>query len=329
MKRKMFAICTSIAALHLVIGGAVILGGCTGVQEDEPMPRGAQIPQQTVKPETPEVQTPPVQDPVGTPETVDAPKVDTPVISDPVVVEPAVTEVPATQTPEKPVIVAAPQKGDAAVSVKKYPHRANDVEYIVKKNDTYWGIAQKFGVSMKDLEAYNSIPAKKLRPGQKIMIPATGKKITKPVAKPTSVKVKKSYEPIPANGIYIVKKNDSYSKIAAKFGLRAADIAEYNNLSLTKAIQPNQKLKLPPRRKSGSAKKAASAVKTPAEKPAATPAVSEPAAPPADAPAAQPAETPAVEKPVDAAPVETPATQPAAPKNDNEDPFADVPPPAV
>lgn len=242
MKRKMFVICTSIAALHLVIGGAVMLGGCTGVQEDEPMPSNAFLKQNQLndQQEKPEAQETPAKEP----ETVEAPKVEDPVVID----EPAKEE-PKKPEPVKKPAAKAPEKGDKAPAAAKPPVRANDIEYIVKKNDTYWGIAQQFGVSMKELETYNAIPAKKLRPGQKILIPATGKKITKPAVKKSSVKVQKSYEPIPANGIYVVKKNDSYSRIASRFGLRAADIAEYNNLSLSKPIFPNQKLKLPPRGK--------------------------------------------------------------------------------
>ena len=95
--------------------------------------------------------------------------------------------------------------------------------------------------------AYNPYQEKKLIPGRKILIPASGKKITKPAFQP-AVKVQKSYAPIPADGIYVVKKNDNFSKIASKFGLRASDIAEYNNLPLDKAIMPSQKLKIPPRR---------------------------------------------------------------------------------
>ena len=316
MKRKMLAICTSIAALHLVIGGAVILGGCTSVQEDEPMPSGARIPAQAEKPkDAPEVQKPPVTDTENLPKTVDTPKTEAPVVDDPVVVdEPAVEDpakkaenVPAEKPADKPV-AKEPQKGDAAPA-KQPVHRANDIEYTVKKNDTYWGIAQKFGVPMKDLEAYNSIPAKKLRPGHKIMIPATGKKITKPVARPVA-KVQKTYEPIPANGIYIVKKNDSYSRIASRFGLRAADIAEYNNLPLSKPIQPNQKLKLPPRRKTSVKAKA------PAEKMDAAPVVKTPAATEQPAAAEQPAATTAQS-----------AQQPAAASKD-VDPFEDFTPPA-
>ena len=234
MKQKMFVICTSIAALHLVIGGAIMLGGCTGVQEDEPMPQGARI----VKPETEQPKT------ETEPKAVE--KTDAPVVEEPVLVEVPVekTEVKDPKTEEKPavqdpVIVAKP--------VEEKPVRADDVEYVIKKGDTYTKISKEFGVSLKDLMAYNPYPEKKLIPGRKIMIPATGKKITKKAFTP-AVKVQKSYEAIPADGIYVVKKNDSFSKIAGRFGLRASDIAEYNNLPLTKAIQPGQKLRLPPKR---------------------------------------------------------------------------------
>lgn len=234
MKQKMFVICTSIAALHLVIGGAIMLGGCTGVQEDEPMPQGARI----VKPETEQPKT------ETEPKAVE--KTDAPVVEEPVLVEVPVEkpEVKDPKTEEKPavqdpVIVAKP--------VEEKPVRADDIDYIIKKGDTYTKISKEFGVSLKDLMAYNPYPEKKLIPGRKIMIPATGKKITKKAFTP-AVKVQKSYEAIPADGIYVVKKNDSFSKIAGRFGLRASDIAEYNNLPLTKAIQPGQKLRLPPRR---------------------------------------------------------------------------------
>lgn len=242
MKRKMLVICTSIAALHLVIGGAVMLGGCTGVQEDEPMPPGAYIPGQKQDQSKDDGK----KEPEKAPETVEQPPVEDPIIiNEP---EKAPETKPEVQPPVKEDKPAGktPEKGNAAPEAKK-PARQNDVEYIIKKGDTYTKISKEFGVPLKDLMAYNPYPEKRLIPGRKIMIPASGKKITKPAFTP-SVKVKKSYEPIPADGIYIVKKNDSFSKIASKFGLRASDIAEYNNLPLTKAIMPNQKLKLPPRR---------------------------------------------------------------------------------
>ena len=200
MKQKMFVICSSIAALHLVIGGAVMLGGCSVVEPDEPMPPRAYIPE--AKPVVEKTET---QFQEKAPETIDTPKVEDPVV--------------ITTEPEKPVVlppvvvkpvVKVPQKGDPAPTVSKKPFRANDIVYIVKKHDSYWGIARKFGVSMKDLIAYNTIAPNKLRPGHKIMIPASGKKVTKPAVKPASVKVKKSYAPIPADGIYVVKKNDSF-----------------------------------------------------------------------------------------------------------------------
>ena len=241
MKSKMFAICSSVAALHLIVGGAVILGGCTGVQEDEPMPFGALVPGQD---KTQEAAVVPETTPATTPETATEAETET-VIVEPEKEEPVVAD-PIKEEPvkEEPVKVV-PMKGDSPkASVKG--DRKNDVEYVVQKGDSYWKIARMYGISTASLVAYNDIAPEKLRPGQKIMIPASGKKVAvKPAVKKQTVKVKKTYEPIPADGIYVVKKGDSFYKIAAKYGLTAKAIAEYNNLPLTKMLQINQKLKLP------------------------------------------------------------------------------------
>ena len=266
MKQKMFAICT----LHLVIGGAFMLGGCTGVQEDEPMPKDARIVKQEPAKQT-EVQQTEVQKPETEPQQV-APVVNEPVEIDVPIEKPEVIKPPV----QDPVIEVKP----TPVPVPVQPQvREADVEYIIKKGDTYTKISKEFGVSLKDLMAYNTYPEKKLIPGRKLMIPATGKKITAKAVAPAAVKVQKAYEAIPADGVYVVKKNDSYSKIAGRFGLRASDIAEYNNLPLTKAIQPGQKLRLPPKRATAGKPSAKPTAKKNAEKPAVNkPAVNKPAA---------------------------------------------------
>ena len=228
-----------------------MLGGCTGVQEDEPMPMGATIPKTVKTAEAETTETPEVTPPVAEPQTVTE-KTENQTPEDPVIVEPATKKVEEAKPAPAPVVKekgTTPQKGDTA-KVQK-PVRENDVEYIVKSGDSYWKIAREFGIATADLVAYNNIPPQKLRAGQKIMIPATGKKITakKAVEKKSVVKVQKTYAPIPADGIHVVKKGDSFYKIALKYGLNAKDIAEYNNLPMTKMLQVNQKLKLPPAKK--------------------------------------------------------------------------------
>ena len=44
---------------------------------------------------------------------------------------------------------------------------------------------------------------------------------------------------------YIVRKNDSFWKIAKKFSIRQSDIAEMNNVSLSKTLHPGDKLLIP------------------------------------------------------------------------------------
>ena len=243
MKSKMYVICSSVALLHLVIGGAVMLGGCTSVQEDEPMPIGAYIPQQSEEPaeETAVAETDAGEPEVTAPETIIEPEVEPEIIVEP---EQNTTPVKGDEPVKEPAVKPVPEKGCSGAAVKG--DRTKDIEYTVQKGDSYWKIAKMYGVATADLVAYNTIAPEKLRPGQKIMIPAYGKKITPQVAPAkTQVKIKKSYAAIPADGVYVVQKGDSFYKIAQKFGLKAKDIADYNNLPLTKMLQVNQKLKLP------------------------------------------------------------------------------------
>lgn len=233
-----------------------MLGGCTGVQEDEPLPKGAYIPQQNpTAEEQPEVPAPeqPAPQP-AVPETAPESAKQQPIITEPAekVETPAMKPQKGDEKPAEAAPVQKPVKGE----------RLTDIEYTVKKGDSYWKIAKMYGVSPSELAAYNKIAPEKLTPGKKILIPATGKKISAAaVSSKPVVKVKKSYEAIPADGIYVVKKGDSFYKIAQKFGIPAKTIAEYNNIPLTKTLQVNQKLKLP-------AKNAAAAAPKQTEKPA-------------------------------------------------------------
>ena len=283
MKNKMLVICSvcsSVALLHLIIGGSFILGGCTGVQEDEPMPKGAYIPPQTTTTEeAPEVSEPATKEPAVTAPETAAPVVEEPKTQPPVVAPPAEKTEPVPQKKVEP-----PVKGGTSSAAPLKGERLQDVEYTVKKGDSYWKIAKMYGISTSELVAYNKIPPEKLAPGKKIMIPATGKKGSSAAAAPAKqvVKVKKAYEPIPADGIYVVKKGDSFYRIAQKFGIPAKEIAEYNNIPLTKSLQVNQKLKLPAK-KAAAAPAAVAKQTSEAAKPAAAPADAAPAVPSANA----------------------------------------------
>ncbi len=106
------------------------------------------------------------------------------------------------------------------------PSKPETVNYVVKKGDTLSGIASRYGLSYQTLAEYNNISnPDKIYPNQIIKIPSNG--ITPDT--------------------YVVKKNDTLSGIAQKFGMNWKTLYE-NNKSVIGSnpdlIKPGQVLKL-------------------------------------------------------------------------------------
>ena len=129
------------------------------------------------------------------------------------------------------------------------------VSYIVKKNDSFWKIARKHGVTMRSLAAYNNMPLNKvLRVGQKLNIPPGGyvPKDAPPVKKAvkTASPVKSKPQSRPTDGVYTVKSGDSFWKIAKKYNLKTKTLLDANNMTGKETLQIGQKLIIPDGKKS-------------------------------------------------------------------------------
>ena len=109
------------------------------------------------------------------------------------------------------------------------PYKAlgvKDNTYVVKRGDSLYSIASKYGISVEDLKNANGISGNLINVGQQLTIPS--KNGTSPG----------DYV------IYTVKRNDSLWDIANTYGVSVNDIVEYNNLGTT-VLQIGQQLLIP------------------------------------------------------------------------------------
>ena len=117
--------------------------------------------------------------------------------------------------------------------------------YTVKPNDSWWGIANKYGMEMNALAQLNGKTINDvIHPGQVIRVADKGEgqsvsnKVNTTPAQPKPVQ--------PANNTqyYTVRYNDSFWSIANKYGMNMYTLAANNGLSINSVIYPGQRLKV-------------------------------------------------------------------------------------
>ncbi len=87
--------------------------------------------------------------------------------------------------------------------------------YRVKKGDTLYSIAEKFGVDVQELKDFNNLKSEKIIEGQELKIPAKG----------TAKKQKKETQEY---GTYVVQKGAKLEHIAEKLGVSQRELEELN-----------------------------------------------------------------------------------------------------
>ena len=106
--------------------------------------------------------------------------------------------------------------------------------YEVVKGDTFWGIANKFGINLKDISLWNDLNlSEPLQIGQEIKIYS---------------KYERARGKTPAKNtrtlLYPVKSGDTLSRIGSRFGIKVKDIQTWNELESPEIIYPGQVLKI-------------------------------------------------------------------------------------
>jgi LysM repeat protein len=213
-----------VLAVHvLAIGTVLIVQGC---KREEPPP--ATYPE--LSPVLPSFDTnlPPVV-------STEAP---------PAVVQPST--VPALPTvPQPPVSAPAPTPVTPSPTVSApapTAPAAGGTEYRVVAGDTLYGIAKKHGVSLRALlDANPGVDPRRLRVGQKLVVPGGGGSGPATVATPAAAGGGAS-----AGGeqVYVVQSGDNLTKIARRFGTTVQALREANQLR-TDRIRVGDRLRIP------------------------------------------------------------------------------------
>ncbi len=163
-----------------------------------------------------------------------------PVTNDLTTTPPPTGHVASVENPLPPV---PPPGGTTTVTTTPPPPPppGNEQEYTVVTGDSFYSIGKHFGVSMKAIGAANpGVDSTKLKPGQKLKIPAATAAATTSPAPGAAAAVDTS----DGSQAYSVKSGDNLEKIAKQHGTTVKALRTANNLK-TDRITVGQKLKIP------------------------------------------------------------------------------------
>jgi LysM repeat protein len=215
----------TILAIHVVVLGALLIQGCKREEKADTAASGQSNDFNSVPPfggASNEVVTPADGNPPG-PGSNLAPMPG---------VAATASNVAPLPVPQQPVV---PQPVPQPPVV---PEVAG-TEHTIVKGDTFAGLAQKYGVTVKAIQAANpGVDPAKLKLGQKVKIPAktaTAAMTSNGTTGGTT-----------ASDTYVVKSGDTLAKVAKDHATTIKAIQKLNNLTTTQ-IRVGQKLKLPSR----------------------------------------------------------------------------------
>ncbi|WP_413488262.1 LysM peptidoglycan-binding domain-containing protein [Carnobacterium divergens] len=121
------------------------------------------------------------------------------------------------------------------------PDPGNSSVYTVKSGDSLWVIANKNGVSVANLKAWNNLSSDMIFVGQKLTIKGGTGTVTPPTTPPTGNTGNNNGNAGSTTGTYTVVSGDSLWAIANKNGVSVANLKAWNNLT-TDTIFVGQKL---------------------------------------------------------------------------------------
>lgn len=138
-------------------------------------------------------------------------------------------------------LTAYSQSADARLAKTQSRQRAaNKIDHVVANGESFWSISQRFGVTTRELSAWNGMaPGDTLPVGRKLVVwtnAAVASQSAAPAAPTTA----------PGNTTrklnYTVRHGDSLYLIASRFRVSISQLTRWNNIDQNKILRPGQKL---------------------------------------------------------------------------------------
>ena len=120
-------------------------------------------------------------------------------------------------------------------SIQSRNRSGNKVNYQVRSGDSFWTIANRYGVSTRQVAAWNGMaPRDTLKVGQNLVI-WTKDKNTNSISQSNAPNTTKRIR-------YTVRRGDTLSGIAKKFKVKTSQLKDWNRTKLKKYLSPGQVL---------------------------------------------------------------------------------------
>ena len=150
-----------------------------------------------------------------------------PAVSEPVVEEPV--QVAEVSEPESPP-VAAPAEPAVPVRTVSTVAEARPTSHRVRRGETLFGIAQRYGMSVREIKALNGLSNDGIRVGQRLRVDGSAPAAARPApaARPTT---------------HRVRRGDNLTRIARRYGVTLRQLREWNGLR-SETIRPGQRLRV-------------------------------------------------------------------------------------
>lgn len=118
---------------------------------------------------------------------------------------------------------------------------AHKTYHRVAAGESFWTIARRYGVGVRELARWNQMaPGDTLRVGQQLLVLNAGSEQSGRLPELSSAPPRDMIRKVG----YRIRKGDSLSSIASRFGVRVRDILGWNDLEADALLQPGQPLTL-------------------------------------------------------------------------------------